>query len=252
MKSYPLPKRPWERIGTDIATFKNKDYLICYDAYSNWIELLHLPSKNIEVIILKLKNIFARFGVPDSVVSDNNPFNSSKYKTFAEEWGFKPIFTSPNYPQANGLSEKGVAVAKSILSRCENNVEYGLLMYRNTPLASGYTPSQLLNGRIMKSKVPASESLLSPKIPDQKVVQDSLEKSQTMQAYYYNRGASDLPDIPTGESVMYKDNLNQNQWKTGKVVGKGPNPRSYFVQNEHAKTYLRNRRFLRTPTRYRN
>ena len=57
----------------------------------------------------KKKNIFATFGVPQLIISDNGPkYKSEKFKQFAKDLDFKHIITSPNYPQANGLTGRNI------------------------------------------------------------------------------------------------------------------------------------------------
>ena len=63
--SHPIPSGPWEKIGTDIFTHNNKDYLCTVDYYSDYFEVDQLSSKNGEVIIKKLKKHFATHGIPD-------------------------------------------------------------------------------------------------------------------------------------------------------------------------------------------
>ncbi len=47
-----------------------------------------------------LKSLIARYGVPDTVVSDNGPqFASEKFTKFAKQWHFERITSSPQYPQ---------------------------------------------------------------------------------------------------------------------------------------------------------
>lgn len=76
----PRPDRAWERVSTDIFTFDNQDFLVLINAYSLWIELFSLNRKNTSEVISKMKNSFARYGVPDIIYSDNVPFNSSEIK----------------------------------------------------------------------------------------------------------------------------------------------------------------------------
>lgn len=64
---------------------------------------------------MTFKNIFAIHGIPDTLNSDNNPLNSKLMKKFANGWNFRQIFSSPRYPQSNGLSKKEVGLAKHIL-----------------------------------------------------------------------------------------------------------------------------------------
>ena len=135
--SYPIPERPWERVGLDIFTYANQSYLVVYDAYSNWLELPPIKDKSAKAVILALKKIFSVHGSPDKVICDNVPFDSHEFRTFATEWNFNIFTRSPNYPRSNGLAEKGVAIGKNIIKKClddNSDVDSALLQYRNTPL----------------------------------------------------------------------------------------------------------------------
>ena len=62
------------------------------------------------------KCIFAHFGIPDLLVSDNGPqFSSKEFGQFADLLGFTYQTSSPYYQQANGRSERAVQVANTIL-----------------------------------------------------------------------------------------------------------------------------------------
>ncbi|KAK9695970.1 hypothetical protein QE152_g32216 [Popillia japonica] len=41
---------------------------------------------------------------------------ASKFKEFGNQWNFKVITRSPNYPRSNGLAEKGVSITYRLLS----------------------------------------------------------------------------------------------------------------------------------------
>ena len=91
----PLPDRPWKRIAMDLCEYNHQNYLIISDYYSRFIEILHMPSTTSTQVILKLKAIFARFGVPDEVVSDNGPqFSSSEFQEFAKQLDFRHCTSS--------------------------------------------------------------------------------------------------------------------------------------------------------------
>jgi len=45
--SHVAPARPWEKVGVDIFTFRNIDYLITVDYLSGFFEIDRLPSKRI-------------------------------------------------------------------------------------------------------------------------------------------------------------------------------------------------------------
>ena len=113
------------------------------------------------------------------MVADNNPFNSHLFKKFSAEWDMHITFSSPRYPQSNGLAESGVKILKSILNKSQDaghDSFVALLEYRNTPLPGiGYSPAQLLFSRTLRTKLPAPESALKPVIPKQ--VNAKLEKT---------------------------------------------------------------------------
>jgi len=67
------------------------------DYYSKFPEVCHLESKTASHIILKLKSIFACYGIPEEFVADNMPFASAAMRHFAEDWNFKITTTSPHH-----------------------------------------------------------------------------------------------------------------------------------------------------------
>ena len=70
--SWPKPTRPWERIHMDFAgpTY-GKMFLIVVDAYSKWPEVIEMSSTTSEATIQQLRRLFAQFGIPETIVSDN-------------------------------------------------------------------------------------------------------------------------------------------------------------------------------------
>ena len=114
--STPPPSYPWERIASDLFKLKNSTYLLTVDYYSRFVEVQKLSSTTSSSVITHLKSIFARFGIPDEMVSDIGPqFSSQDMKEFSETYGFRHITTSPHYPQANVLAEKTIKTVKSLL-----------------------------------------------------------------------------------------------------------------------------------------
>ena len=50
--------------------------------------------------------VFARFGIPDILVSDNTrQFICAEFRRFANTLKFKHIKSSPHYPQSKGKAE---------------------------------------------------------------------------------------------------------------------------------------------------
>ena len=54
------------------------------DYYSRYIEIAYIRTPTTQSVILKMKDVFARWGVPDTVISDNGPqFASREFSAFA-------------------------------------------------------------------------------------------------------------------------------------------------------------------------
>ena len=67
-----LPDYPWQKIGTDLFQLKGATYLVVVDYFSRFPEVQKLQITTSEGIIRTLKDIFARHGIPKTVVSDNS------------------------------------------------------------------------------------------------------------------------------------------------------------------------------------
>ena len=71
LKPTLLPDRAFQVVGADICEFKGDQYLIVSDYFSRYIEIAHLKNANSFCMIQSMKNIFARHGIPEKVVTDN-------------------------------------------------------------------------------------------------------------------------------------------------------------------------------------
>ena len=77
-----------------------------------------LPNTLSETVINHTKSIFARHGIPETVISDNGPyFISDKYDKFAKSWGFDHDFSSPEYPKSNGMVERTIQTVNKTLRK---------------------------------------------------------------------------------------------------------------------------------------
>ena len=92
---------------TDLFEYDGQTYLLVTDCYSKYFDVEQLRQITAMCVINNLKRIFARFGIPEKVVSDNgqqysntrNLFSDNhEFKKFAEEWGFSDKASSPEYP----------------------------------------------------------------------------------------------------------------------------------------------------------
>ena len=83
---------------------------------------------------------FARWYIPEELVSDNSTLSKSvMFDEFKAEYGFKHTPSSPHPYQANGSAESGVRISKRILE--QKDPFLALMAYRANPVsATGKTP----------------------------------------------------------------------------------------------------------------
>jgi len=130
--SHEIPNRPWQKVGIDIMTYKNKDYLITTDYRSNVWEIDYLPKITTKTILHKIKAHFARYGVPDTVVTDSgSQFLSEEFQNFRKKWGLTHNLSSPHHHQSNGKVESSVKSAKRMMGKCQKSGEDQFLALLN-------------------------------------------------------------------------------------------------------------------------
>ncbi len=114
LQPWQWPKRPWQRIHVDFAgPFMNKMFFLVVDSQSKWLEVEIMPSTTSNAIIEKLRDMFARYGLPEQLVSDNGPqFISNEFSQFMKLNGIKHSLVAPYHPRSNGQAERFVQTFK--------------------------------------------------------------------------------------------------------------------------------------------
>lgn len=237
---HDVPSLPFVKIGIDIMDFKRKSYLVIYDYMSKWLDIKPISSKSSQCIINVLTDVFSCFGIPLEVVADHVPFDSLQCKQFASEWGFKFIYSSPRYPKSNGMSERGVQIAKKMLAKCnEDKTDYriALLKYRSSPVSSThFTPSQLMMNRNLKTKLPCTYKYLKPKLNHNTKLE--FDKVKNRNIIHYNKNTKEKPHFQVGQNVWFKIDPNAKKWLLGKIVSNN-NFRSYNIEDSNGCRYTR-------------
>jgi len=244
--SHPAPTRPWEKVGVDIFTFKEHDFLICVCYLSGFFEVDRLPSKRVCDIVYCMKQHFARHGIASEIFSDNSPFRSAEFHNFADKYGFQHNTSSPRYSQSNGRVENSVKTAKAIMTKAAesgNDPFLSLLDWRNTPSESlGASPAQIMFGRRTRTQLPTAAGLLINR--DFDTVNKALTAAKERQAIYYDVGAKERPSIPVGQTVRVKLQADAPDYKKAEVVKQLPF-RSYIVRLEDGTERRRNAKHIR-------
>ena len=250
LMSHEPTDRPWEKLGADIFNIAGTEYLVLVDYFSNFWEIDRLRDTRASTCIRKMKSHFARYGIPDVVISDNGPqFSSEKFAMFAKEWSFEHRTSSPGHQQANGMAEAAVKSAKNLIRKAKQDKEcetgrdpyLAILDKRNTPTEGMDTsPAQRLMGRRCKTLLPTTSELLKPQSVYTEEAKKQTRRRQERQAHYYNQGAKDLPPLEEGDQVRMRPfKLGQKAWEKATVT-KRYDERSYEIETDLG-IYRRNR-----------
>jgi len=90
------------KVGIDMFSFHDWNYLITVDYLSNYFEIDKVPSKKMSDVIYCLKAQFARHGA----------FATAEFRDFVTKYDFEQTFSSPRFPSSNGKSENAIKTAK--------------------------------------------------------------------------------------------------------------------------------------------
>ena len=72
LEPWTWPTIPWVRVHVDYACpFMNSMSFIVTDAHSNWVDIMKMSSTTFTANIHMLRTMFARYGLPHTLVSDN-------------------------------------------------------------------------------------------------------------------------------------------------------------------------------------
>ena len=159
-----------------------------------------------------------------------------------KEYEFKPITSSPYFPQANGEAERAVGTIKNLLKK-SNDPYRALLAYRTTPLQVGYSPAQLLMGRVLRSMVPTTKSQRKACVPDPNQVRErnKRNKARQKQDFDSHHGARELSSLLPGGQVWLSERECEGR------VQEEVAPRSYTVESEGSSVHRNRRDLIRLP-----
>ena len=107
--SHEIPKDFCNKVATDLFVYLNRLYLIVIDYTSKIFELAQLPNASSDKVITHMRSIFARYGTPKVVFSEN------KFTKFSKSWNFIHKTSNVKFPQSNGFVEIAIQTIKETL-----------------------------------------------------------------------------------------------------------------------------------------
>lgn len=183
-------------------------FLIIVDSYSKWLDVFPMETTTTAKTLDIFRSVFARFGLPEQIVSDNGPqFISSEFEQCMRQNGIKHIKIAPYRPSSNGQAERFVQIFKQSLRASKDDrgtlptkLFRFLLAYRNTPHSTtGVTPAELLMKRPLRTRL----DLLRPSLRNQVLTKQAKQK-------VHHDAHSKFREFETGQSVLVRNLRDQN------------------------------------------
>ena len=249
---HPLPVigTPWERIAIDIVgkmprTSRGHAYILTVmDFATRYMEAVPLRRVDARTTCQALLEIFARYGIPKEILSDNGRnFVAGITEQLMKMLGVYHIKSSPFHPESNGMLKRSHQVLKKTLDKLgatvkdwDDHLPQTLLALRTAPHAAlGMSPFHLLFGRETRTTVSALRENweMLQKAPKNVLdyMQDLYEQAELTQqlvieadtaakakskAYYDQKALHD--PLKVGEMVLYMSPKGEDSL-TAKWVG---------------------------------
>lgn len=155
------PTTPWDTLHIDFAgPVEGKMLLIIVDAFSKWLEVRQMNTITSSSLIQELRNVFATFGVPRKIVSDNGTsLVSAETEQFFKNNGIRHVTSAPYHPATNGQAERMVYETKQAVSKdktgCLSCRIARFLFKQHTTIscATRQTPAMLMLGRELSTAI---------------------------------------------------------------------------------------------------
>ena len=217
LQPWTWPSKPWQRIHIDFAgPFQNRMYFLVVDSHSKWPEMFEMSQTTTTKTIDVLRHLFAKYGLPQHLVSDNGPqFTSEEFTQFLKNSGVRHTKSPPYHPATNGAVERLVRTFKQSMKAGESSglsmshgLENFLLAYQTTPhTTTQVTPCSLFLGREIRTRL----DLLQPDI------QQHLQRQQEKQKAHYDTHAKER-SLTVGQKVMARNYRTGPSWVPATVT----------------------------------
>ena len=157
--------RPWKMIAVDVlevprSVHNNIYLLVIQDYFTKWVEAIPLPDQTASRITTEIVRLFAVYGIPDILHSDQGTnFESTIFQQTLEAFGINKRRTTAYHPQCDGMVER---MNRSLLQLLRAYVEKDYEWERYLPLvlyayrtavhtSTGVSPFALMFGREPRS-----------------------------------------------------------------------------------------------------
>lgn len=203
--SWETPHKQWERLHLDFAgPFQGNFFLIVVDAKTKWLEVEVMSSTTSSRTIKAICKMFARFGLPKLIVTDNGSnFASFEFNQFLRRNNIQHKFSAPGHPASNGQAERFVQEVKRALKAAIDDggdvyakLDRFLMQNRKTINSTGTSSAE----QMLQFNLRTRMDLLceTTKIKDN--IHRDVEHC-----------------FAIGDRVQFRNYIGNNKWKFGKI-----------------------------------
>lgn len=209
-----------------------------------------IKSTNFEQTKQILDEVFAREGFPKNIRSDNGPpFNGDEYKNYCADRGIETTFSTPLFPQQNGLVENYMKLVNKAMASAVSN---GLCFKKELQAAvnahnaaahsvTGFPPEEVMLGRKIKRRLPLLRHEKSNYDEELLNRRDKLEKLKAKEREDARRGARSCRVGP-GDTVIIERltrTKGESRFDPHKYTVIKENNGSLILQNDRGQTVKR-------------
>ena len=159
-----IPEKPWQVVSVDFGGPYPDGYynLVVIDKRTRYPEVETLYSTAMKPIKEKLKTVFATYGTPEQLETDNClPFHAKEFAEFAVEEGFRHHRITPFHPKANSEAENFMKLLNKTELRAHLEskpstiaIQELLIGFRSTShSATGITPYDAMINRKVRTRL---------------------------------------------------------------------------------------------------
>ncbi|XP_055622078.1 uncharacterized protein K02A2.6-like [Toxorhynchites rutilus septentrionalis] len=224
LRRRPLPSEAWTDVAIDfLGPLASGVYLfVIIDYFSKYKEVEIMTRITARETVERLNKIFRRLGFPRTITLDNaKQFVSLEFSEYCKQNGIFLNYSISYWPQQNGEVErqnrsllKRLQISCALKRDWRQDLDDYLMMYYSTPhSATGKTPTELLTGRTIRTKIPSLKDIESAPTSEAFRDRDLIQKHQSIDRENSNRHTREFL-IGIGDRVLMQNLNPENKLST--------------------------------------
>ena len=241
--------RVFEHCSMDPFENNGKSYCAFCDKLSGFLFVYPIANKTTQTIVNFILKCCTTAGYPAHLRTDGGPpFTSDSFKEFCQQHNIKHNTSAARAAWSNGAAERAVQTAQDLLNKnggtYNNQFITSLIQYNCTPRRDGYSPADIFNNRVTRSKLPQLEKTYTNIDPEAAL--QARHAAMERDRIAHDKRAKALEPLGKDQKVLIWDEVKECWNKKGIVteVIAGSEGRSYKILSQGT-FYTRNRRHLR-------